>query len=228
MNPRPFGALLGALAVSVLAAFPALAAESRVVERGGFTVDFQDPTGVADQALADRMVETFFAVYPRLVADFNPAAPRRVVFVIDPAYEGVAATQGDRIMYDPDWFARHPGDIDVVTHELMHVVQAYGDNAVPGWLTEGVADYVRALYGVDNPGAGWALPAFASSQRYDNGYRVTARFLAWLEGHGHSGLVRKLDARMRTGSYTDDAWRAVTGKTVEDLWADYAAAPALN
>ncbi len=43
----------------------------------------------------------------------------------------------------------------------MHIVQGYpgyGDARVPGWLVEGIADYARDRYGMDNAAAGWALP----------------------------------------------------------------------
>lgn len=218
---------LVAVLTALCAAGTAAAAESRVYERGGYTLDFQDAAGTTDQAFADRMVETFFAVYPRLAADFNPDAPRRVTFIMDPDLQGVAGTDGDVVVYSPAWFVSHPGDIDVVTHEIMHVVQAYGANDVPGWLVEGVADYARQVYGVDNAGGGWALPAFSPDQRREDGYRGAARFLVWLEAHGHAGIVKTLDGRMRAGTYSEEDWRAVTGKTLPELWAAYAAAPEL-
>ena len=217
-------AVMAALCMSACAV---RAAESRVYERDGYTLDFQDAAGTTDQALADRMAETFFAVYPRLAADFNSQAPRRVTFIMDPALQGVAGTDGDIVVYSSAYFAAHPGDIDVVTHEIMHVVQAYGDNDVPGWLVEGVADYARQVYGVDNAGGGWSLPAFSPDQRREAGYRGAARFLVWLESHGHSGVVKTLDARMRDGTYSEQDWQIVTGKTLPELWAAYAAAPEL-
>ena len=48
-------------------------------------------------------------------------------------------------------------------------------------LTEGLADYARYKYGVNNAAAGWSLPNYASGQSYTNAYAVTARFLVWLE-----------------------------------------------
>lgn len=218
--------LIAALAL-LGAAGAAQAAESRVYERGGYTLDFQDAAGTTDQAFADRMVETFFAVYPRLVADFNPEAPRRVTFIMDPTLDGIAGVGGDVAVFGSTYFAEHPADIDVVTHEIMHVVQAYGEWGAPGWLTEGIADYVRHVYGVDNAGGGWALPDFSPDQRMENGYRGAARFLLWLEGHGHAGIVKTLDARLRAGTYVEDDWRAATGRTLPELWAAYAAAPEL-
>jgi hypothetical protein len=131
------------------------------------------------------------------------------------------------MVYDPVWFTRHPQDIDVVTHELMHVVQGYGDHDVSGWLTEGIADYVRYGYGVDNPGPARTLPDLSSTQASSDGYRITARFLVWLEAQGHAELVWAIDARIRAGTYTEETWTALTGQSRHDLWAVNVASPGL-
>ena len=195
--------------------------------RDGYTLIFinQDPS--FDPVVKERLVSTFFTVYPKEAALYNPNTARKVTFVIDTGYKGVAATGNNVTSFNPQWFKKHPGDVDVVTHEVMHIVQAYPHHAGPGWITEGIADYVRYTMGVDNAGAGWKLPDFSPQQHYQQAYRVTARFLAWLEGHGHAGVVKSLDNAMRTKTYTDDTWKQLTGKTVDELWADYAANPAL-
>ncbi|MGO1073154.1 basic secretory protein-like protein [Lysobacter sp. CA199] len=227
---QPFSAVLAATATATAlcsAIAPAHAAESRVYTRSGYTVDFRDLDGKTQQVTADRMVERFFEVYPRLAADFNPSAVKTLQFRLDPAYDAVAYADDGKVVYNPGWFVKHPDDIDVVTHEVMHIVQAYGPSGQPGWLVEGIADYVRHVYGGDNQAAGWALPAYATTQKVTDGYRVTARFLAWLELHGHAGIVKSLDARLRAGQYTAAAWRALTGNSVDQLWASYAADPRL-
>ena len=195
--------------------------------RDGYTLIFinQDPS--FDPAVKERLISTFFTVYPKEAATYNTNTARKVTFVIDTSYKGVAATGNDVTSFNPQWFKKHPGDIDVVTHEVMHIVQAYPNHSGPGWITEGIADYVRYTMGVDNAGAGWKLPDYNAQQSYKNAYRVTARFFAWLEGHGHTGIVKSLDNAMRTRTYTGDTWKALTGKTVDELWADYAANPAL-
>lgn len=193
-----------AFCLLALIAFNAKADESETIQKKGYTLTFKNNSPNFSPALKKRMIETFFEVYPKLAKDFNPNTDKAVVFSIDTAYDGVAATGGGRIVYNPKWFDKHPGDIDVVTHEVMHVVQNYGRSNGPGWLTEGIADYVRFKYGVDNPGAKWTLPDFKDTQSYKNSYRITARFLHWLETtNGNKGIVTKLD----------------------ELWAAYAANP---
>ena len=214
------------LAVCLCFAFGILnAQEKEIFKEKGYTLIFTNNDASFDPALKKRMIETFFKVYPKLAKDFNKNTDKEVTFSIDTAYKGVAATGGGKIVYNPDWFRKKPGDIDVVTHEVMHVVQNYGNGGGPGWLTEGIADYVRYKYGVDNPGAKWTLTPFKPEQSYKNAYRITARFLNWLEINGNKGVVVKLDSAMRNHIYKDTIWQDLTGKTVDELWSAYSANP---
>jgi hypothetical protein len=174
--------------------------------------------------LRQQLVNTFFTVYPQLVEKYNPAAMKQVVFQVDSAYDGVAYASNGRIVFNPGWFIKHPEDIDVVTHEVMHLVQAY-TGRTPGWLTEGIADYVRYKFGVNN--VDWSLPSFKDTQKYTDAYRVTARFLAWVELHVRSGIVVELNTALRTKTYTPNTWADLTKKTLDELWADYAKDPVL-
>lgn len=195
------------------------------VTRGEYTLIFVNKSEGFSPALKERMIETFFSVYPEQAKIYNPNTAKKVTFIINPKYDGVAATSGTYVHYNPAWFDKHPGDIDVVTHEVMHIIQSYRGGE--GWITEGIADYVRATMGVDNKGAGWSLPSFKPEQSYKNAYRVTARFFIWLEKNAKSGIIVKLDSAMRSKTYTDEFWKAETGKTVDELWADYAKNPVI-
>jgi hypothetical protein len=230
MKQRSF--LIGVL-VLVCSGGGLLAQEKETIQKDGLTLNFSSNDVSFDPGLKKRMIETFFKVYPLLKKEYNESAATVVDFEVDTAYKGVAATGGGRIVFSPEYFRSYPGDVDVVTHEVMHVVQNYGENRQPGrkdgpgWLTEGIADYVRYKFGVDNPGAGWTLPEFKKTQSYTNSYRITARFLAWLESHGNKGLVRKLDASLRAQTFTDKIWKKETGKTLDEQWKAYAENPAL-
>jgi hypothetical protein len=108
---------------------------------------------------------------------------------------------------------------------VMHIVQDYGDNVGPGWLTEGIADYARNKFGVNNAAANWSLPAYKPTQNYDNAYRITARFLLWIEVKVKPGMVRTLDFQLRTHSYTNNTWKQLTGKALDELWKAYTEKP---
>lgn len=109
----------------------------------------------------------------------------------------------------------------------MHVVQSY-PGGQPGWLVEGIADYVRWRYGRDNNGANWALPNYSSNQRYTDSYRVTGRFLAWLERKVNGNIVNRMDTALRQNRYQNGAiWNQLAGKSVDQLWDEYSRNPAL-
>lgn len=192
--------------------------------RDGYSLHLVHKNADFPVEIKGRMIDTFFKVYPKLCADFNPAATKTVVFVLDGNIPYPAYASDGRIHFNGDWMRKAPGnDIDIITHETMHLVQAY-PNGNPGWVTEGIADYVRYKYGVDNKSNNWSLPAYSDKQHYTNAYRITARFFDWLEQNGHAGLVKKLDQTMRAQKYTDAFWKENTGKTIDELWADYAKA----
>jgi len=174
-----------------------------------------------------RLIDAFFTVYPAEMKRFNLKSQPEVTFMVDSGYKGVAATSYGLVRFNPQWFVKHPEDIDVVTHEVMHIVQNYGSNNVPGWLTEGIADYARYTFGINNAASGWSLTPFKPTQSYTNAYRITARFLVWLQKNKQSDIVDKLDASMRAGTYTPELWVKLTSKNVDELWAEYAAKPEL-
>lgn len=188
------------------------------------TIKCDDPT--FDPKETERLAKTFFIVYPKMMAEYNPNSARQVLISIERRYHGVAATEGAHIHINPVWFHQHPEDIDVVTHEGMHIVQAY-KQWDPGWLREGIADYARHQFGVNNPAAHWNPPDYTSQQSYQDAYQVTARFLIWLEKHVKPGVVKVMDQSLRSGTYGPASWNKLTGKSVDELWADYGKNPAL-
>lgn len=189
----------------------------------GFELIFVQQDADFDPHVATRLKETFFAVYPVLVETFNSDAVHQVILTVDTAYKGVAYAHDGRVVISQAWLERMPGDVDVVTHEVMHIVQAYPADSEPGWLVEGIADYVRHQYGVDNAGAGWSLPDLQDDHHYTNSYRVTARFLDWIENTRKTGFVKILDRAMRTRTYTEGIWKSETGLDLPGLWAAYVA-----
>lgn len=195
--------------------------------RKGYTLIFINKQSGFDSTVKQKLIATFFTVYPQEAKLYNPKTLKKVIFVIDPAYEGVAATDNGLVRFNPEWFVKHAADIDVVTHEVMHIVQAYHGGDTPGWLVEGIADYVRNQFGVNNKDANWTLPDYSPKQNYTDAYRVTARFLIWTEKKYDKNLVQQMDAALRAGTYKPHLWKTLTGKTADELWNEYAANPAI-
>jgi hypothetical protein len=213
------------IAIAFLAVSPVTAQTITVLKRNGYKLIFFNQDKTLDTALQTRMINTFFKVYPELAAEYNPGTLKEVMITIDTAYKGVAATDNGKVTIASSWMHKHPEDIDVITHEVMHIVQDYKESVGPGWLTEGIADYARYKFGVNNQAANWSLPAYKAGQNYDNAYRITARFLLWIEEKVKPGAVKALDAQLRTHNYTENSWKQRTGKSVDELWKAYMEKP---
>lgn len=198
-----------------------------VIKKKGYSLTFESNFAALDPKLKKRLIETFFIVYPKLAKEYNPNTLKAVTFFVDTAYKGVAATSNGKVTYSSIWMVKHPEDIDVVTHEVMHIVQDYGRSVGPGWLTEGIADFARSKFGIDNAGAKWALPELKPEHTYKNSYRITARFFTWIEKKVKPGTIKAVDASLRDHTYTPDIWAKLTGKDLDGLWADYVKNPQL-
>ena len=200
------------------------------ITKNGYTLIFTnnspDFATEAGNKVKARMIDAFFKVYPEEAAAYNPKTLKKVYFLIDPSYSGAAEAGGGHVRYSAKWMLNTPTDLDVVTHEVMHIVQGYTGNN-PGWLVEGIADFARNKFGVDNATAGWSLATFNSDKDYTGSYRYTARFLVWLEKNVKPKLVKDLDTACRDNTYTAQTWKTLTGKTVDELWAAYTAEPYL-
>lgn len=175
--------------------------------------------------------------YPRLI-ELMPSegfeAPKNVSIVFQTGLGGTpAATSGNRVMCNRDWFRQNlKGEAKgAVVHEFVHVLQRYrggrsNPNATrpPGWLVEGIADYLRWFkYEPESHGADlqWMRARRNLSLRYDASYRISANFLDWASEKYAKDLVQKLNAAMRAGTYNEDLWKQITGHTAADLGQEW-------
>jgi len=204
-------------------------AETRdTIKKNDLTLVFVNTEPSFNMVTKQRLIDAFFIVYPQEIKEYNKNSLKLVTFIIDTAYKGVAATSNGVVRFNPTWYVKNPEDIDVVTHEVMHIVQSYGRNARgTGWLTEGIADYARNKFGINNAKSGWKLTDYKEGQSYTNSYRITARFLVWAVKHKDPKLVNELDAALREGKYTPEMWLQLTGKNVDDLWKEYSENPTI-
>ncbi len=148
----------------------------------------------------------------------KPAKTIKVTFQLQqnaPAY-----ATGGGIFVSATWVRSHPDDFGMMIHEMTHLIQAYpDDNKTPGWLVEGIADYIRWWrYEPEAP-----RPKITAKNNYTDSYRVTAYFLAYLTHKYDHQLVQKLDKAMKEKRYDDKIFEEATGKPVKDLWAEFAA-----
>jgi hypothetical protein len=142
---------------------------------------------------------------------FTPA--RRISMVLKKSYHGVAEAGDGQITGSVDYFRRHPRDVGAMVHETVHIVQSYRGPNNPGWLVEGIADYIRFFK--FEPGK--LGPIDAKSAHYDGGYRVSAAFLASVSENHDKHLVQKLNAACRQGKYQKEIFKQLTGKKLGEL-----------
>lgn len=224
----------------VASATPAEAPASRVTAftiPGGqrFTIDTTESpklTQWAEQELAPVVKQWYPKIVELLSSDgFTP--PKSFDITFSPGMRGVAATGGTNIRCGERWFL---GNLDgeakgAVVHELVHVVQQYkwtrrnepNGPQTPGWLVEGIADYIRwCIYEPQSHGADIS-PQRLAAVRFDDSYRVSANFLNWVSEHYDEKLVARLNAALREGRYRDSMWTELTGKPVEALSKEWKA-----
>lgn len=201
---------------------------STISKSGELTVTFENQDTELNPLIQDGLVEIIFDVYPKMIEDFNPEAMKELKVKIDTAYGGVAYAHNGQIVISANWLRQRPEDLDLITHEVMHIIQSYPSHAGPGWLTEGIADYVRHVYGVDNEGAKWSLPSYSPNHQYTDSYRITARFLVWITQQYDEELVVKLDRNLRNKTYSAELWKKYTGETLDELWDLYSTNPEIS
>lgn len=187
----------------------------------GITVDTSGAPEM--KAYGERVKKLAEEWYPLITAKLPSngfVPPARVTIAFRKDYEGVAEAAGNRVVCSAKWFTDHPDDLGAIVHELVHVVQQYGRGDRPGWLVEGIADYIR-FYHYEPPEN--RLRPDPDRSKYSDSYRTSAAFLHWAQETYDKDLVVKLNAACRRAEYGDDLWERYTKKSLEELgreWRD--------
>jgi hypothetical protein len=197
------------------------------------TTETPDLTEWATKELAPVVKEWYPKLVKMLPSDGYEAPTRlSITFIAD--MQGVANAGGSRIRCAAPWFRQNlKGEAKgAIVHEMAHVVQNYGiarrnnPNATrtPGWLVEGICDYIRwFLYEPQTRGAEITARNLARA-RYDGNYRISGNFLNWVTAAYDKDIVAKLNAAAREGRYSEELWKTITGKTVQELGDEWKAA----
>ncbi|MBL8815530.1 MAG: hypothetical protein JNL58_05840 [Planctomyces sp.] len=177
--------------------------------------------------------------YPRIVSmlqseGFEAAHDVRFQYLRDAEMKGIPAyASGNTISMNAEWFR---GQLDgeargAVVHEMVHVVQKYpgrsrrarGMNAPPGWIVEGIPDYIRwFLYEPETGGAKMSAERLKIA-KHDSSYRTSANFIDWVNrNHPLDGkFLERLNAAARQGKYSAETWKELTGRTEQELADDW-------
>ena len=209
-------------------AFGAFAEENPHVESveiadGGyrFTVDTTEAPDLTEWAHG-QLIPEMKEWYPRIVAMLPSegfTAPKTFSIIFEEKHQGVAATGGNRIVCNPAWYRTQlKGEaLGSLVHELVHVAQQYRRAHAPGWLGEGIPDYIRwYLYEPESKGCELS-PRRAATAKHDGSYRVSANFLNFVIGKYDKDFIKECNAALREGRYDAELWKTRTTHTVEEL-----------
>jgi hypothetical protein len=166
---------------------------------------------------AAKAVERWYPTFCDYLATdgFTPSKVITITFKNDD--KGIAATGGNNITCHMGWFKAHPDDLGAVVHESIHVIQAYRSRSNPGWLVEGIDDYLR-WWIYESPPKRRLNP---DRIKYTDSYQVTGAFLAWAVKAYDKDLVKKLNAACRKGEYKDELFKTLTGKDLDALFEEF-------
>lgn len=174
--------------------------------------------GIHDWAgKASQLVTEYFPKFNTILDSKENTPPKEITLVFR-KMDGVAYSTGTSIVMSADWIKRQPGDFGMVAHELVHVIQHYPRRTGPGWVTEGIADYMRHIH--FEPEA-LMRPANPDRDKYTDQYQITAGFFMWIAHTFDKEFVTKLNIAMRERTYSDEIFEKITEKKLDDLWKEY-------
>ncbi|RDL33643.1 Uncharacterized protein BP5553_08011 [Venustampulla echinocandica] len=208
---------------------PKLRLEIRDLHHGGSQAFLTAVT--ASDALRKSAQDVLSLLYQSPNSPTTTVPPTRSVTLILRSMPGVAYTTGSdldadhkEIHFSLDYIhssispSRKTEEImGVLTHEMVHCYQYNGFGTCPGGLVEGIADWVRLNADLSPPH--WKREA---SGKWDAGYQHTGYFLEYLEQRFGTGLVRRMNEKLRIERYEEKRfWTELCGRPADQLWADY-------
>jgi hypothetical protein len=185
-----------------------------------FIVDTADAPEL--KVWAEKVARTCERWYPMINDELQSDGykpPTEVKLALKSSYDGVAAASGGEIVGSVRYFKNHPDDVGAMIHETTHIVQNYQHGEKPGWLVEGISDYLRFFK--YEPGKLGRINA--ARAHYNDAYRTSAAFLAFVGIKYDKKLVRKLNSLLRAGTYSDDDFERLTGKNLKQLEKEWRA-----
>lgn len=173
--------------------------------------------------------------YPKIVTMLPSdgfEAPKQVRFryLRDAEMKGIPAyASGTTVSLNAEWFrGQLQGEArGAVVHEMVHIVQKYpgrgrrnrGISVPPGWIVEGIPDYIRWFLYEPETGGAKLSPERLKNAKHDASYRTSANFIDWVIRNypGEASLLQRLNAAARKGEYSTETWQQLTGKTEQEL-----------
>ena len=206
----------------------------KTAERGYYmptrvTIEYYDEDAIAEPGIPEWLavaVNVIRELYPKYdkYLETEGHIPARAVTLRAQSTGPIGWNSSTTIGFNTTYIkpgANGEKDWGMIAHELVHFVQNYqgGEGeGVPGWITEGIGDYMRHAFFEPEKEMRVVNPDKAS---YTNAYQVSAGFLMWLADEYDLEIVPKLNKVGRQRTYSNEIFVEYTGKTLDDLWAEY-------
>lgn len=195
---------------------------------GGLDVRIRGRTDDLESALprlAPELVRTWVERTSELLA-LDRDVPHAITVIFVDELGHPAETLGTTIRVSRDVLKRTPGDHGLLVHELVHVLQAYPPQKAPGWITEGIADWIRYYHFESQRGLAYfrtgADPTWGGKDvNYTAGYLPAAAFLEYLRRECDPNLLWRLNAALRAGQYTDDFFARRGIADLDGAWREF-------
>lgn len=184
------------------------------------TVDISKaPECAAFAEKSKALVEEWYPKINEILFEKGHPLPAAEITLIFEPRKGVASTGNNVIRISAEWVTKKaPNDYGMVVHELTHVVQDYRSKG-EGWITEGIADYIRDQYFEPGVRHHRINPDKSS---YREAYGTAATFLMWLEEHKDKEIVRRLNVASHDGKYSPALFPEYCGADLDTLWKEFA------
>ena len=170
---------------------------------------------------AAKVITDYYPYFDKLL-ETEGFVPGKEMSVVFRKMDGVAFASGAQITISADWIRRSPGDLGMVAHELVHIIQRYPGGregqGLPAWLMEGLTDYIRHVhFEPEVP----MRPVNPNTARPTDSYQITGGFLMYIVDIHDKDFIKKLNEMGRKRTYSEDIFEKSTGKKLDDIWAEY-------
>ena len=193
------------------------------------TVVYSDEKVIAQEGIPEwlaeavKVVRKYYPIYDKYL-ETEGHVPLGTIELRAESSGPIGWNSSSTIGFSIEWIKPGVGgekDWGMIAHELVHFVQNYrgGEGTgIPGWATEGIGDFVRHAFFEPEKEMRPVNPARA---KYTDAYQITAGFFMYIADAYDTEFVRKLNEMARKRTYSDDLFEQVSGKKLDDLWAEY-------
>ena len=193
------------------------------------TVVYSDEKVIAQEGIPEwlteavKVIRKLYPIYDKYL-ETEGHVPSGTIELRAESSGAIGWNSSSTIGFSIEWIKPGAGgekDWGMIAHELVHFVQNYQGGqgtGIPGWATEGIGDFVRhAFYEPEKE----MRPVNPNRASYRDAYQVTAGFFMWIAVTYDTEFVRKLNEMGRKRTYSEDFFEQVSGKKLDDLWAEY-------